>query len=50
LVPFELEVLSRIFTSEVYVDELVDDACFTALDQGITSVVILLGIISDPTT
>ena len=47
LIPFELEILSRIFTASFYNDKTIDDACFTALEQKITSVVSLLSIISD---
>jgi len=47
LIPFELEILSRIFTARFYNDEEIDNACFTALEKKITSVVSLLSIISD---
>jgi len=47
LLPFELEVLSRIFTSEHYSDTAVDEACFIALNRHTTSVISLLGILTE---
>jgi hypothetical protein len=47
LVQFELDVLSRIFTSTWYSDDLVNHACHIAHNQRTTSVVSLLAIIHE---
>ncbi|MBN1411867.1 MAG: DDE-type integrase/transposase/recombinase [Spirochaetales bacterium] len=35
----ELEILERIFTMGLYSDEVIDAACFTAIDQNVTGIV-----------
>ena len=35
----ELEILERIFTMGLYTDEIIDCACFTALEQNVKNVV-----------